>query len=70
MKFFKISQWKALINLHGLANSHHDPHLSDYLKDEFINERAEVINRLARYVTNLERVGDGLGVYIMDKDLQ
>ena len=56
--------------MHGLANSHHDPHLSDYLKDEFINERAEVINRLARYVTNLERVGDGLGVYIMDKDLQ
>jgi ferritin heavy chain len=53
-----------------LANSHHDPHLSDYLKDEFINERAEVINRLAQYVTNLERVGDGLGVYIMDKDLQ
>ena len=53
-----------------MANNHNDPHLTNYLEEEFLDEQVEAINKLAQYVTNLHRVGEGLGVYIFDKELQ
>lgn len=61
---------KALLDLHKVASNHNDSHLTNFLEEEYLKEQAESINKLAKYVTNLQRVGDGLGVYIFDKDLQ
>ena len=60
---------QCLLDLHKLAKSHTDPHLTHYLETEFLQEQAKMINLLAKHHTNLIRVGEGLGVYEFDKDL-
>ena len=60
---------QSLLDLHKLAGSHNDPHLSDYLEEHFLEEQVESINKLAKMHTNLVRVGDGLGLFVFDKEL-
>lgn len=57
--------------MHGLASSHNDPHLTNFLEEEYLKEQVESINKISKHITNIQRVGaDGLGIYIFDKDLQ
>ncbi len=60
---------QSLLDLHKVASSHSDPHLCDYLEEHFLKEQVETINKLAKHHTNLLRVGDGLGVFLFDKEL-
>ncbi len=53
-----------------MASGHNDAHLSDHLEEHFMEEQVESINKLAKMHTNLVRVGDGLGVFLYDKELQ
>lgn len=53
-----------------MASSHEDPHLTNYLEEHFLDEQVESINKLVKHHTNLVRVGDGLGVFLYDKELQ
>lgn len=59
-----------LLQLHTLASTHNDPNLLDFLETEFLQEQVDSIKEIADHVTNLERVGTGLGVYIFDKELR
>lgn len=59
---------QALLDLHKLASSHNDPHLTDYLESEFLHEQVESIRKISEHITNLKRVGPGLGEYIYDKE--
>ena len=52
-----------------MAGIHSDPHLSNYLEEHFLEEQVQSINKLAKHHTNLLRVGDGLGVFLYDKEL-
>lgn len=61
---------QSLLDLHKVAAKHGDAHLDNFLEEDYLEEQVETINKLAKYVTNLQRVGDGLGVYIFDKELQ
>jgi len=45
-----------------------DPHLTDFLEGEFLDEQVKSIKEYADYITNLRRVGPGLGEYIFDKE--
>jgi ferritin len=45
-----------------------DPHLTSYLEEEFLDEQVKSIKEYADYITNLRRVGSGLGEYIFDKE--
>jgi ferritin heavy chain len=60
--------YQALLELHAFATKHEDPHLSDYLEGEFLDEQVKSIKEYADYITNLKRVGTGLGEYIFDKE--
>lgn len=61
---------QSLLDLHALASSHNDPHLSDFLESEFLDEQVEAIKELGDLITRLKRAGtEGLGEYIFDKDL-
>jgi len=60
--------YKALLELHSYASKHNDPHLTNYLEEEFIDEQVKSIQEYAGYITNLKRVGPGLGEYIFDKE--
>jgi len=59
-----------LLEIHALASTHNDPHLTKFLEDNYLEEQAESIHKIAGYITQLHRVGDGLGVHLFDKDLQ
>lgn len=61
---------QALMDLHKVASNHNDSHLTNFLEEEFLKEQADSINQIAKHVTNLQRVGDGVGVFIFDKELQ
>ncbi|CAF3506096.1 unnamed protein product [Rotaria sp. Silwood1] len=60
--------YQALLELHASAIKHNDPHLSNFLEEEFLDEQVESIHQYVTYITNLRRVGPGLGEYIFDKE--
>ncbi|XP_032677920.1 soma ferritin-like [Odontomachus brunneus] len=61
---------KSLLHLHQIATTHDDPNLMDFLENEFLQEQVDSIKEIADHVTNLKRVGEGLGVYMFDKELR
>jgi len=60
--------YQALLELHSYAGKHNDPHLADYLESEFLDEQVKSIKEYSDYITNLGRVGPGLGEYIFDHE--
>jgi len=59
---------EALLKLHGTADTNNDPQMMDFLEGEYLKEQVESIKCIADHVTNLKRVGPGLGEYIYDKE--
>jgi ferritin heavy chain len=60
--------YQALLELHAFATKHNDPHLTNYLEEEFLDEQVKSIKKYGDYITNLRRVGPGLGEYVFDKE--
>lgn len=60
---------QKLLELHGIASTHNDANFLDFLETEFLQEQVDAIKEISDHVTNLERVGEGLGVFIFDKKL-
>lgn len=59
---------QALLDLHKLSDSHGDAQFCDFLESHFLTEQTEAIKELSDYVTQLKRVGPGLGEYMFDKE--
>jgi len=59
---------QSLLDLHKLAAQHGDANMCDFLEDHYLREQVESIKELADHVTNLKRVGPGLGEYMYDKE--
>lgn len=61
---------ESLLALHKTASDVNDPHLTDYLEGEFLDEQVESIKKMGDLITKLKRAGpEGLGEYLFDKDL-
>ncbi|KAI8795186.1 soma ferritin [Biomphalaria glabrata] len=58
---------QSILDLHKLASSHEDAQMADYLED-FLEEQVRSIKEISDYITNLKRVGTGLGEYMFDKE--
>ena len=58
----------SLLKLHGVASSHNDAHLCDFLESNYLDEQVQDIKNLGEHITNLKRVGTGLGEYMFDKE--
>ena len=56
------------LNFHKYCFTSSDPHLCDYIESEFLDEQVKSIKEYADYITNLKRVGPGLGEYVFDKE--
>jgi len=61
---------QSLLDLHKVADSHNDAQMTDFLEGEFLKEQVEAIKDLGDKISNLKRVGAGLGEYMFDKELQ
>jgi len=60
---------QALLELHKLASDHQDGNLTSFIELNFMKQEVETIKLLAGFVTQLKRVGPGLGEYLFDKEL-
>ena len=64
---FEIEINNHLLLLHEVASDSKDPQLSDFLEGNFLKEQVESIKEFSDYITNLNRVGPGLGEFLFDK---
>ena len=55
--------------MHAIASRHNDANFVDFIENEYLQEQIDSIKEIADHVTNLERVGEGLGVFVFDKEL-
>jgi len=59
---------QALLDLHKVAETHGDAQMMDFIEGNYLTEQVEAIKELSDYITNLKRVGPGLGEYMFDKE--
>lgn len=63
LNFTKLTQ------LHGVAEAAGDVSMADFIEGTLLGEQVEAVKRVSEYVSQLRRVGRGLGVYQFDKEL-
>ena len=56
-----------LLCIHKLGDTYNDPHLTNFVEEHFLTEQIEAIKELEDHITNLKRVGNGLGEFLFDK---
>lgn len=59
---------QSLLDLHQVGSTHNDAQFCDFLETEYLEEQVKSIKELGDHVTNLKRVGQGLGEYMYDKE--
>eukprot|EP00178_Gracilaria_changii_P021775 TRINITY_DN64564_c0_g1_i1.p1 TRINITY_DN64564_c0_g1~~TRINITY_DN64564_c0_g1_i1.p1 ORF type:complete len:172 (+),score=31.54 TRINITY_DN64564_c0_g1_i1:154-669(+) len=59
---------QSLLDLHNTADKHGDHQFSDWLESNFLTEQVDAIKEISDHITNLKRVGSGLGEYLYDKE--
>lgn len=69
LQFLKIFHFQSLLGIHNIAAANNDANFCDFLETEFLQEQVDSMKEIADHVTNLQRVGEGLGVYMFDKQL-
>lgn len=65
----ELIYFQSLLDVHSIATSHNDVNMCDFIETEYLQEQVDAIKELGDHITNLERVGEGLGVYMFDKEL-
>jgi len=60
---------QSLLDLHAVATTHNDAMMTDFLEGEYLKEQVDAIKEIGDHITNLKRVGPGLGEYQFDKNL-
>lgn len=61
---------QSLLDLHKIADKHGDAQMTDMIEGEYLKEQVEAIKDISDKITNLKRVGPGLGEWHFDKELQ
>jgi len=59
---------QSLLDLHKVATAKGDPQFCDFLENEYLEDQVDTIKKLSDHITNLKRVGTGLGEYMFDKE--
>lgn len=62
----KVNQ--SLLDIHRIAGECNDPQFCDFLETHYLEEQVNAIKELSDHLTNIERVGGGLGEFIFNKD--
>merc|ERR1712002_1304722 len=61
---------KALQDLQTVATEKKDFHLVDFIQQQFIVKKVNVIKEIGDFLTKIRRACDGTGIYIVDKELE
>ncbi|XP_068227290.1 ferritin-like [Palaemon carinicauda] len=61
---------QAFLDILTEADEKGDPHLDEFIEDEFLEGKVDLLEKLGRMITQLKRAGpSGLGEYLFDKEL-
>ncbi|XP_063242743.1 soma ferritin [Bacillus rossius redtenbacheri] len=60
----------SLLSMHKIATEKDDANLCDFLETEYLQEQVDSIKQIADHLTNIRRVGEGLGIFVFDKELE
>ena len=66
---FFLSHAQSLLQIHATATEHNDANFADFLESEFLQEQVDSMKEISDHITNLKRVGEGLGVFVFDKEM-
>jgi len=58
----------SLLSIHKVAGDKQDAQFCDFLETHYLEEQVKAIKELSDHLTNLERVGTGLGEFIFNKE--
>ncbi|KAG1668325.1 hypothetical protein FOA52_011222 [Chlamydomonas sp. UWO 241] len=61
--------FSKLRELHAVAAKHGDAQMTDFIENDLLAEQVEGVKQVSEYVSQLRRVGKGLGVYQFDRSL-
>merc|ERR1712200_386495 len=61
---------QSLLDLYSKAGDEGDAHLCDFLEGNYLNEQVDGIKEIGDMITKIKRAGDGLGLHIIDKEMQ
>ena len=61
---------QSLLDMHKIASDHNDASFTDFLEGEFLKEQVEAIKEISDLLTRMKRAGEGLGLHMVDKELQ
>merc|ERR1712076_279889 len=63
------AETKTLTDLETLATTKADFHLASFIQETFLTKQITDIKTIGDFLTKMKRVGPGLGVYMVYKDL-
>ncbi|XP_022345525.1 soma ferritin-like [Crassostrea virginica] len=61
---------QSLLDLHKVADGHGDAQMCDFIETHYLEEQVNAIKEIADHITQLKRVGAGLGEYEYDRRLE
>ena len=61
---------RHLLDMHKTADRHGDAQMTDFIEGEYLKEQVEAEKELGDLITRMKRAGDGLGLHLIDKELQ
>merc|ERR1712076_50467 len=61
---------QSLLDMHKIASDHNDAQFTDFLEGEFLKEQVEASKEISDLLTRMKRAGEGLGLHLVDKELQ
>jgi len=61
--------YEKLVDVHKVADEAGDPSLTDFIEGEYLEEQVEAINKVAKFVSQLRRIGKGHAVWDFDRAL-
>ena len=60
---------QSLLDLHKTADSHNDAQMTDFIEGEYLEEQVNAIKEISDHITQLKRVGAGLGEFTYDHEV-
>merc|ERR1712236_28443 len=60
---------KCLVDLEALATTKGDFRLASFIQEKFLRKQVLDLKMIGDFLTKIKRVGTGLGVHMLDKDL-
>merc|ERR1719334_1198093 len=61
---------QTLQQLQTVAKEKNDFHLADFIQQEFVVKKVNIIKEIGDTITNIKRVTDGTGLFTLDQELQ